>query len=362
MRVRLTQLDGKLPNLALMKLASHHIGQGDEVRLSRNATPDMFEGAYDRVYGSAIFTRSLPLINQLKRSYPEAIIGGTGTASWQTVEQYLGVPEFERYDYSLYPDYLHSLGFSMRGCRLACGFCVVPRKEGKPRDVSTIAEIWRGADYPKNIVLLDNDFFGQPRDKWEARIQEILDGGFKVSFNQGINVRLIDKTAAEAIARVPYYDDDFKSKRLFTAFDNFKDEGIFRKGIEHLIGAGVNPDNVLVYTLVGYDPSETWERIFHRFNVMLEYGVRPYPMVYQRVGESRAANDLDYKQLKMFQKWVVRRYYEIVSWPEFLQMKDRSGLHKETALDAKATRIDRKRKRRHELESERAALELFGAA
>jgi hypothetical protein len=37
---------------------------------------------------------------------------------------------------------------------------VVPRKEGKPRSVNTIADIWRGKPWPKHLHLLDNDFFG----------------------------------------------------------------------------------------------------------------------------------------------------------------------------------------------------------
>jgi hypothetical protein len=35
MRVRLTQIDGKLPNLALMRLASWHRTRGNEVVFTR---------------------------------------------------------------------------------------------------------------------------------------------------------------------------------------------------------------------------------------------------------------------------------------------------------------------------------------
>ena len=54
------------------------------------------------------------------------------------------MPEREAYDYSIYPEFTGSIGFTARGCRLRCGFCVVPRKEGKPRPINTIANIWRG--------------------------------------------------------------------------------------------------------------------------------------------------------------------------------------------------------------------------
>jgi tRNA A37 methylthiotransferase MiaB len=44
-------------------------------------------------------------------------------------------------DYTIYPRFQQSIGFTQRGCRLNCSFCVVPQKEGKvkvrtfPKDV-----------------------------------------------------------------------------------------------------------------------------------------------------------------------------------------------------------------------------------
>jgi hypothetical protein len=46
--VRLTQLDGALPNLALMKLAHWHRAKGDNVTLTRQIERDLFEPAYDK--------------------------------------------------------------------------------------------------------------------------------------------------------------------------------------------------------------------------------------------------------------------------------------------------------------------------
>ncbi len=177
--VRLTQLDGKLPNLALMKLSHYHRGRGDAVRLARTPSPSLFEGDYDVVYGSAIFEWTRPVVERLLGSYPDAVVGGTGTESLRSVEDLIGA-EYEHYDYSIYPDFPYSLGFTQRGCRLRCGFCVVPQREGKPLSVNTIHDIWRH-DTPRCILLLDNDFFGQI--SWKDRIEEIRDGGFRVSFN-----------------------------------------------------------------------------------------------------------------------------------------------------------------------------------
>ena len=358
--VRLTQLDGKMPNLALMKLAAYHRERRDEVVLSRNARRDFFEVPYSHVYGSTIFTRSSPIIEHFKADFPEAVIGGTGLGGsdgWATVEQSLGVERYEQYDYSIYPDFEHSIGFSMRGCRLACGFCVVPRKEGKARSAATLSEIWRGDPYPKNIVLLDNDFFGQPREAWQALLAEAKSGGFRLSFNQGINIRLVrDDETAQAIAAAPYYDDSFKQRRIYTAFDNMGDEKVFRAGVERLLTAGVRPAHIMVYMLTGWDARETWEIMFRRFNVINEYGLDAYPMVYQQVGESKSGNDLPLRELRLFQKWVIKRYYDLLPWSDFLSGKHGGrDLHDEAkALDATGDRIGRKRTRRAELQAEYA--------
>lgn len=307
MKIRLTQIDGKLPNLALMKLAHYHKTRGDEVQFYRHVNRELDEPNYDRVYGSQVFTFSKVIAERFLQTWQGAILRGTGTGNLETVEQLLGVSEYEHYDYSIYPDYAFSLGFTARGCRLNCGFCIVPKKEGRPRSVNTISDIWRGEGHPKHICLLDNDFFGQPREQWQARVDELTDGDFKVCFNQGVNVRLINDEAAVALASLKYYDDQFKTRRLYTAWDNLKDERIFFDGVDRLERAGVRPQHLMVYMLVGYDPSETWERIFYRFDKMVERGVLPYPMVY---------NNQD-KELKRFQRWVIMRYYKVMPFDQF---------------------------------------------
>lgn len=304
MIVRLTQLDGSLPNLALMKLAHWHKSQGDEVVVTKEWQRGLFEPEYGRVYASAIFKASQQHLMRFQREWPGAIVGGTGTPYPGTVEEIIGA-EYEHYDYEGWPDVDYSIGFTQRGCRLKCKFCVVPTKEGKPRSVNTIAELWRGAPWPKKLHILDNDFFGNP--EWRARIAEIRDGSFRVCLSQGINVRLINEEAAAALATIEYRDTKFVRRRLYTAWDNLHDERIFFKGVDTLEQAGIPPTNIMAYMLIGYDKAETWERIWHRFNAMVARGVKPYPMVFDR-------SRLD---LCAFQRWVNTGLYRVVSWTDF---------------------------------------------
>lgn len=306
MRVRLTQIDGALPNIALMKLAHWHKQQAHEVVTTRQLEPDLFEAPYDRVYGSAIFKFSAERIERFRRAWPDAILGGTGTESRAEVEEITG--EHHGLDYSGHPDFTASIGFTQRGCRLKCKFCVVPAKEGKNRSVATIDEIWRGEPWPKHLHLLDNDFFGQEPAKWAKRCQEMITGGFKVCFSQGINVRLINPAACVALRNLDYRDNEFKVKRLYTAWDNLKDEGVFFGGVDMLEHHGIPPRHLMAYMLIGYDKAETWGRIWHRFARMVERGIRPYPMVYDR----------ERRDLRCFQRWVIRKQYEHVAWGDYI--------------------------------------------
>lgn len=316
--VRLTQIDGKLPNLALMKLSHWHKSIGDDVFFESSINKGIFEPQYDIVYGSAIFTDSAKKIDLFKKQFPTAIVGGSGVdqitpADKQVkVEKIIGCSEYgyEHYDYSIYPEFSHSIGFSQRGCRLRCSFCGVPEKEGKNKVVNKISDIWRPGTQRK-IHLLDNDFFGQA--EWRERSEELLDGKFKVCFNQGINVRLIHKEGAEMLSKMKYMDDGFKKKRIYTAWDNRRDEAIFEKGIDILLNAGIKPPHIMVYMLCGYWRWETWDDIFFRLNRMIEIGMMPYPMVYMPAD----GNSIPKKLLKKFQQWVVRRYYQFTTWEQF---------------------------------------------
>jgi hypothetical protein len=326
MKVRLTQIDGKLPNLALMKLSRYHRERGDEIVFSKHVERDMLEPEYDRVYGSAIFSFSSDRVHRFKTEFPEAVVGGTwNVLDPVTVESVLGTDEGEEVDYTIYPNFDGSIGFTQRGCRLKCGFCVVPKKEGKARTVNTIASIWRGEPHPRHLHLLDNDFFGQPRDQWEARIDEIKTGGFKVCLNQGINVRMIDEESAAALASIPYFDDQFKTRRLYTAWDNIGDEERFFRGVATLEKHGIPPTHVMAYMLIGYDKRETWERVFYRFNKMVALGIRPYPMVYGDRDRTMPVGGVNqriaHRTLAEFQRWVVKRYYQIMPFDAYHQRK-----------------------------------------
>jgi hypothetical protein len=77
MIVRLTQIDGKLPNLALMKLSAFYRARGAEIAFTKQVERDLLEPDYDRVYGSAIFSSSAGRVGTFRDNFRKAVVGGT---------------------------------------------------------------------------------------------------------------------------------------------------------------------------------------------------------------------------------------------------------------------------------------------
>lgn len=308
-QVVLFHLDGKLPNLALMRIAAHHKILGNVVIMYRVDNIKMLGSIQELqsssiVYGSAIFERTKPACELLQHMRPDAIIGGTGYNLAITLEQY-GITTKGPLDYSLYPWWSQSIGFTQRGCRLRCSFCVVPRKEGSVSENQTIGELWRGDPWPRHLVLLDNDFFGQ--EHWARRIEEIRSGGFRVNFNQGINARMLTDETAAALATVNYRNVRMDTKRLYTAWDNRKDESRLFAGLNALVKYGVKPREIMVYMLIGYWPGETHEERDYRRARLRDFGALPYPMPFVRS-----------RELVGFQRWVIGAYDKRILWKDWL--------------------------------------------
>lgn len=311
-------VDGKLPNHALMLLHAMHEARGDrfELRdLERNPDdvhPRLGDPSWDRVYGSLIFERSKPLALELQRLYPAIELGGTGwdledgrmVRSSQLPAECADLSPC----YDGYPWFEHSIGWTQRGCRRTCEFCVVPTKEGKVRAVANLQRIWRGDGHPKKLVLLDNDFFGN-RD-WPALIDECKREDFSIAVIQGVNARMLSVPQAEAIASVPWMSTSFHRRRVYTAWDDIGDERPFFRGLQRIVDAGVSADSIMVYMLIGHAEGETHADRDYRRAKVRAFGARPYPMAFVRDGELG-------DELRAFASWCTQRIDLYETWEEY---------------------------------------------
>ena len=264
-RIGLLDVDSKIPNLALMKISAWHKAQGDRV----DWYVPLESNDFDQVYASKIFDFS----DGSMLDYDRMIVGGTGSESAQALPAEI---ENMQPDYDLY-GYPHSIGFAMRGCRLRCPFCVVPAKEGRARSAWTIEDIWQYRD-SKHVVLLDNDFFGNP--EWPDRLDEIRRFNLTVNFNQGLNVRNLHEHQARELASVRFRNYAGTAKRIHFAWDDPRHEKLIRRGLERVFAAGIAPRYVTVYVLIGYWSTPAQD--LHRVELLRSYGVDPYAMPYDK--------------------------------------------------------------------------------
>ncbi|MBU5486428.1 radical SAM protein [Clostridium sp. MSJ-11] len=310
MAIGLIDIDSKIPNLALMKISSYYKGIGEDVEFVQpNKT-------YEKIYASAIFTKSKGKCEELQNIYGDKIeIGGTG---WDINKVLPKEIEFSKPDYDLYSvediasrmrgimtkerklqkatEIVNAgMGFTSRGCVRECGFCFVPKKEGKFRHVAEIKDLLN----PKSNVLIlhDNNLTADPYciDK----LKEVKERKLIVDINQGCDVRLVNEDIAKALSEVRHL------RSIHYAWDLMGFENQVMEGIKTL-SKFIKPYRHMCFTLVGFNT--TFEEDMYRFIKLREMKVDPFVMVY---------NQKDDKRLKHFARWVNSRIYKSCKWEEY---------------------------------------------
>jgi hypothetical protein len=292
-KVGVIQVDGKYPNLALMQITAYHEKRGDEVEWYLG---NLFAEQYDMIYASKIFKFS-----KMPDLPAKAMIGGTGIDFYNTLPVEM---QNEEPSYSLYPNCEYHVGFSMKGCRFACKFCCVPKKEGRPKINSTIDGLLLNPNGGNRLMLMDNDFFGGP--EWKPNLERIIELKLKVCFVQGLNIRIITKEQAELLSECNYTNSKFNQKYLTFAWDRYNDGKIVKKGIDTCNAAGIPCNHMQFFVLIGFDttPDQDYERVM----TLADLGCMPYVMPY---------NKSDPYQ-KAFTRWVNHRAtFKSCSWEDY---------------------------------------------
>lgn len=297
MRIGLVDVDGKnFPNLALMKISAWHKGKGDTVEWYE----PMFSGHFDKVYLSKVFSFTPDF------DYPidadEVVRGGSGYC----ISLVNGKEVFNKSkdkelpyeiehiypDYSIYPQFTKdtAYGFLTRGCPRGCDFCIVGEKEGKCSiKVADLKEFWRGQ---KKIVLCDPNILACK--DWRELLQQLIDSGAEVDFNQGLDIRLMTEEKARMLSKI-------RIKEIHFAWDRYEDkEKVLPKLKLFAEVCKIKPHshNANVYTLVNF--TTTLEQDLERIYTLREMGYWPYVMIYDKEHSKQVYKDLA--------RWVNNRF------------------------------------------------------
>jgi hypothetical protein len=273
----------RYPPLGLLKLGAYHRLKGDSVELVRGLakparTPDL-------IYVTSLFTYAWKPVHEAvghyKQMFPSAKLhlGGIYASllpdhaklSGADIVQSGLVHEAEDLmpAYDLVPKWRASILFASRGCVRRCGFCSVPKLEGRPNSLKYRI---RKLIYPthKRVILWDNNILGNAN--WPDIFDELIELGLEVDFNQGLDARLVSDEVAEKLARI-------KMSVIRLAYDFYGIGPAVRKAVERLEDAGKRRRDIVVYTLFNYtdDPGDFLDRV----KDLLSWGVVSYPMRYE---------------------------------------------------------------------------------
>lgn len=296
MRIGLIDVDSSnFPNLPLMKLSAYHKRSGDSVEWYMP-----FGEEYDVVYVSKVFSFTPDFDDHINAD--RVVRGGTGYAidDKGTREMYHSeadtplADEIEHAypDYSLYPKLTKdtAYGFLTRGCPRGCPFCIVGKKEGLcSRKVADLTEFWRGQH---KVVLCDPNILAC--HDWRSLLQQLIDAGVEVDFNQGLDIRMMSEEKAEIIGRM-------RIKQIHFAWDRYTDgEFVLPKlrMFAEVTKQKPNSHSAIVYTLVNFDT--TMEQDLDRIYTLREMGYWPYVMIYDKTHCKRVYSDLA--------RWVNNRF------------------------------------------------------
>jgi hypothetical protein len=269
MKIKLIDFDGKIPNLALMKLSAFH------KRLDCNEVGFDIEDP-DLVFVSCLFEKNRKEALKLKDKYDQIVVAGPGISNHTLPD----VIEDFKPDYDLYPS-SYSQGYTTRGCVNDCKFCQVRQKEGEFRRHQSVEQFYD--DRFDTVMLMDNNILADT-DWFMYNTDFILDHGLKV-LEHGMAIDLLSEETANRLAELKF------PAYMHFAFDFMAMEKDVLRGIDMLKDAGINVrQKVQFYVLTGYDT--TLEEDKYRCNLLRENKTNAYVMRYDFKRDDKKQNAL----------------------------------------------------------------------
>ncbi|MFH1370372.1 MAG: hypothetical protein ABII09_03685 [Planctomycetota bacterium] len=152
-----------------------------------------------------------------------------------------------------------------RGCPRKCGFCLVPRREGKLREIE-ITDGWN---------VLDNNLLACTKQHINRVFNMLKRQPKRPIFSGGLDSRLLRQDIADKLFEI-------KTGQLFLAYDESDDWEPLVTAARILFRSGFTPEQhkVFAYVLIGYQ-GDTRSNAEKRLQATLGLGVIPFAMLYQ---------------------------------------------------------------------------------
>ena len=154
----------------------------------------------------------------------------------------------------------HGVTVTSRGCVNACPFCLVPKREGKLREIE---------NFVAGNIIQDNNFLACSKEH-RRRVYDMLKTQRQVSFRGGLESEFLTDWDVEEMRGL-------RIESLWLACDSKPRIKPFLNACEKLVKAGFSQNKIRCYVLIGDDMSENEERL----QTVFRAGALPFAQLYQ---------------------------------------------------------------------------------
>lgn len=298
MKIRLVDVDSKIPNLALMKISSFFKNERHDVGFDIQ-DPDL-------VICSVIYKKNKWLLDGIVEEFPDSKFdfGGTGYDLHKKLPDDI---EFIKPDYDLYPSE-YAQGFTTRGCIRNCDFCIVHEKEGELVKWQHPKEFYD--DRFDTIWIMDNNWIANKEWFFETS-GWIIEHDLKV-LECGFDVRLTDDKVLERISCMRF------PKGIHFAFDNSILSDVVKEKINLMQEYGFNTHKDVIFYVYCDSPSDV-NSALSRCRLLKKMNTNAFVMY--NIDRNRTP------RVKKLQHWANRRHifwscdFNNFSWKECKKKK-----------------------------------------
>lgn len=167
--------------------------------------------------------------------------------------------------------------FTTRGCNNNCPWCIVPKQEGKLRELPIC----------QGNIIQDNNFLQASRQHKE-KVFEMLRTQKGICFKGGLEPDLIDDRFISGITSL-------RIKELWLACDTDNRIPVFKKACEKLAKAGFNRNKIYCYALSYGKDMEADEA---RCRQIWEAGAMPFMQLYRDFSDKKTSYSVEWNKFQ----------------------------------------------------------------